>query len=190
MLVLTVSCKQKEAAPQHDEPGVKSTVNGMDMIEYQEPSGAFRVDAPATWKIREKNDLGPEVMFIGPGTSKRPYSVDIAISRYPNPVNKSGDPKRYYDAFTLIETMKIAMPFGKRELAGRAVESYAFENPFRKLHSQNIEYYRRDDVAIVRVPGGFFRIEHSAPAEDYKATLPIFEAVVASFKPGPIPTPK
>lgn len=188
LLLLSASCKKKETAA--DELPVKSVVNGMDMLEYQEPSGAFQADAPATWKLREENDLGPAVTFIGPGTPARPFSADIHISRYPNPVDKSGDPKRYYDGYTLIESLKLALPYAKRMLGGREVESYAFERPFRKLHSRKIEHYQREDYAIFRTTDGFFLITHSAPVEDYKATFPIFEAVVASFKPGPLPASK
>lgn len=190
LLLLAASCKQKEPAANADGVPVKSVVNGMDMLEYQEPSGAFQADAPATWKLREETDLGPAVTFIGPGTPQRPFSADIHISRYPNPVDKSGDPKRYYEGYTLIETLKLALPYAKRLVGGREVESYAFERPFRKLHSQKVEYYRRNDYAIVRTTGGFFLITHSAPVEDYKATFPIFEAVVKSFKPGPLPASK
>lgn len=191
LLLLATSCKKEEAAPaRSDGIPVKSIVNGMDMLQYQEPSGAFQVDAPSLWKIRETSDLGPQVTFIGPGTAARPNSANISISRYPNPVDKSGDPKTYYNGFALIETLKMVFAYGNRVLGGREVESYAFEQAFRKLHSQKVEYYKRNDFAIVRVPGGFWVIKHSAPAEDYKATFPIFEAVVASFKPGPLPASK
>lgn len=190
LLLLAASCKKKDTTTQNEDLPVKSVVNGMDMLEYREPSGAFQSDAPATWKLREENALGPSVTFIGPGTPSRPYSANIHISRYPNSVDKSGDPKRYYDGYTLIETLKLALPYTKRVLGGREVESYAFERPFRKMHSQKVEYYRRNDYAIVRTTDGFFLITHSAPVEDYKATYSIFEAVVASFKPGPLPASK
>lgn len=190
LLLLAASCKKKDATTPSDELPVKSVVNGMDMLEYREPSGAFQSDAPAAWKLREKHDLGPSVTFIGPGAPARPYSANIHISRYPNSVDKSGDPKHYYDGYTLIETLKLALPYAKRVLGGREVESYAFERPFRKLHSQKVEYYRRNDYAIVRTTDGFFLITHSAPVEDYKSTFPIFEAVVKSFQPGPLPSSK
>lgn len=187
-LLLLTACKKQEEVAKHGDLPVKTVVNGMDMLEYQEPGGAFQADAPASWKLRETNNLGPEVTFIGPGTPGRPFSSDINISRYPNPVDKSGDPKRYYDGFSMID--KVTLPYGKRKLGGREVECYALERPFRKLHSKKVEYHRRDDFAVIRIPDGFFLITHSAPVEDYKATFPIFEAVVASFKPGPLPASK
>lgn len=189
VLLLATSCKMEEQARTDSVP-VKSVVQGMEMLEYQEPSGAFQIDAPAEWKVREEDDLGPAVTLIGPGTPAHPNSVSIHISRYPNSVDKSPDPRRYYNGYALIETMKVVFEYGNRALGGREVESYAFERAFRKLHSQKVEYFKRDDTAIVRIPGGFWVIEHSAPVEDYKATFPIFEAVVASFKPGPLPASK
>lgn len=188
LLLFTVSCKGKDESVRADDLPVKSVVSGIDMLEYQEPSGAFQVDAPASWKVRESKEFGPAVTFIGPGTPARPNSADIIISRYPNSMDKSGDPKRYYEGASMID--RVTMPYEKRSIGGREVECYTLDRPFRKLHSQKVEYYLRESIAIVRIPGGFFRIEHSAPVEDYKATYSIFEAVVASFKPGPLPASK
>lgn len=191
LALLMSSCKKKEEVALHDGVPVKSVVAGMDMVEYREPSGAFQLDAPATWRADERNDFGhPELTMIGPGSAGRPNSVTISVSRYPNSMSKSGDPKSYYDAYALIETLKFVREYGKRTFGGREVESYAYEKAFRKMHSQKVEYSKRHDFAFVRVPGGFWEISHSAPADEYKATYPIFEAVVASFKPGPIPAPK
>ncbi len=36
----------------------------------------------------------------------------------------------------------------------------------------------RYDYALIPVKGGFFAIEHRAPLNAYKVTLPVFEAVV------------
>jgi hypothetical protein len=191
LALLMSSCKKKEEVATHDGVPVKSVAAGMDMVEYREPSGAFQLDAPATWRADERNDFGhPELTMIGPGSAGRPNSVTISVARYPNTMAKSADPKSYYDAYALIETIKVVLEYGKRALGGREVESYAFEKAFRKMHSQKTEYFKRHDYVIVRVPEGFWQISHSAPADEYKATYPIFEAVVASFKPGPIPAPK
>jgi hypothetical protein len=190
LLLLAASCKKQDQAERDDGLPVKSVINGTDMLEYREPSGAFESNAPANWKLRETSDLGPEVTFIAPGTATRPFSVNISFAKYPNPMDKSPDPLHYYNGLSLIESYKLALPFGKRTVGGREVESYAFEHPFRKMHSKKVEYQQRNETVIFRIPGGFWVIEHHAPADEYKATYPIFEAVVASFKPGPIPAPK
>lgn len=182
------ACKDK--APQPAQVPVKSVVAGLEMIDYQEPSGAFEVLGPADWQVRETDDLGPEVMFLGPGTRRFPRSVSISISRYPNPADISPDPKKYYARMELIESYKIVAPYAKRSIGGREVDSYAAETPFRRLHQRKIAYQKREDTAIIPVPGGFYSIHHTAPVDTYKETLPVFEAVVASFKAGPLPAAK
>jgi hypothetical protein len=192
-LALFAACKKPAAPePQRAETPVKTvaTVAGNELVEYTEPSGAFSFHAPATWRAKEMSDLGPEVMMFGPGTSAFPQSVSMAVSRYPDPMDRSGDPKHYYDAMAHLEFTRIVEPFAKRTIGGREVETYATESPFRPLHSSKVKYTKREDVAVIRFPGGFYRIEHTAPVDIYKETLPLFEAVVASFKPGPVPPAK
>lgn len=182
LLTNLASCKKKETAPA--QAPVKAVVTGLEMIDYQEPSGAFEVVGPADWKVREDDQLGPSVMFLGPGTSKYPRSVSISVSRYPNQVDKSPDPKKYYAGMELIESHKLVMPYTKRVIGAREVECYAFESPFRRLHERKIAYQKREDTVIIPFAGGFYSISHDAPVDIYKETLPVFEAVVASFKPG------
>lgn len=186
VLLLGAACKKQEPAKADVAPAL-STVNGMKLVDYEEPTGAFSSKAPEAWKLLETSDLGPEATFIAPGTALRPNSVSIHIARYPNAADKSGDPKHYYDGYSLIETRKRMLEYGKRNLGGREVESYAFEREFRKMHSTKVEYWKRAETAIIRIPGGFWSISYSAPADTYKSDYAIFEAVVASFKPGAVP---
>ena len=41
----------------------------------------------------------------------------------------------------------------------------------------------REDTVIIPHQDGFFTISHTAPADTYRKTLPVFEAVVESFQP-------
>lgn len=181
LLSTGAACKQK--APEPARVPVKATVAGVELIDYTQPAGAFETLGPASWQVRETDDLGPAVMFLGPGTAKYPRSVHIGISRYPNPVDKSSDPKSYYDYSALIPSHKLAAAYAKRSFNGRMLDTYAFEMPFRRLHERKVLYQKRVDTAIIPFPGGFYAIDHSAPAEIHKETLPVFAAIVASFKP-------
>lgn len=175
------------AACKKDEPvrvPVKAVVGGLEMIDYQEPSGAFEVQGPADWLVKEDDRFGPSVSLLGPGTPKFPRSVSIHVSRYPNVGDPSPDPKRYYEGIKLISSYRNISSFDTRDIGGRQVQCYSAEMPRRPLHSRKISYYVREDVAIIPIPGGYYRIEHTAPVDIYKETLPVFEAVVASFKPG------
>jgi hypothetical protein len=190
LVLLVGGCKSDRAPSGPEKVPIKAVVAGIDLLEYREPSGAFQVLAPGSWKLRETSDLGPEASFHSLGTKKYPVSQTIHVSRYPNPVDKSPDPEKYYKGMALIESFKVVLPYGKRKLGGREVEGYAMELPQRKLHEKRVLYHARQDVAIIRTKDGFFRIDHTAPVEIYKETFPIFEAMVASFKPGPIPPPQ
>ncbi len=182
------ACKNK--APEPVTVPVKAVVAGLELIDYQEPTGTFEVQGPADWKVKEDDSLGPSVIFLGPGNQKYPRSVTISVSRYPNQVDSSPDPRKYYEGLDMMEEYRNLTPYGKRSLGGREVEGYSLEKPRRMLHERKIAYYVREDVAIIPIPGGFYRIDHVAPVDIYKETSPVFEAVVASFKPGPLPAAK
>lgn len=186
LLVALGACKDK--APMAVSVPVKGIVAGLEMIDYREPSGAFEIQGPGVWQVREDDRLGPSVMLLGPGTTKFPRSVSISVSRYPNTVDKSPDPKSYYSMLDLISENRNISPYTERAFGNRKVFHYSLESPFRRLHERRIAYHVREDVAIIPFEGGFFQISHHAPLDIYKDTLPVFEAVVASFKPGKLPS--
>ncbi len=70
-----------------------------------------------------------------------------------------------------------------RRIGDKDVLFFHEERPFYKPHSNKAEYALRLDYALIPAPGGFFSIEHRAPANAYEATRPVFEAVVKSFRP-------
>jgi hypothetical protein len=186
VLFATLSACQDKAPAPVTVP-VKGVVAGLEMIDYQEPSGAFEIQGPGVWQVHEDSRLGPSVMLLGPGTAKFPRSVSISVSRYPNTVDKSPDPKSYYSMLELISEYKNISAYTERAFGSRKAFHFSFESPFRRLHEYKIAYQVREDVAIIPFDGGFFKIRHHAPVDIYKETLPVFEAVVASFKPGKLP---
>ena len=119
-------------------------------------------------------------MFFGPGDGKHPGSVAISILRYPDG-GRIKTPKAYWDALTL--SGQNPSPLAARAIDGRTAYELHYEPAQRPLHGGTVLNVKREDVIMIPVPGGFFAISHSAPAETYAATLPVFEAVVASFRP-------
>lgn len=189
LLIGSIACKREEPKDTTSAKG-PPVVAGQEMLPYQEPSGAFELLGPARWQVREDDALGPSVGLLGPGNRRFPRSVSIHVSRYPNLVDKSTDPYHYYRGLGLGDGSREVSSFDTKSIGGREVRYYSFESPRRPLHQRNISYYVRHDIAIIPFPGGFYRISHTAPVEIYRDTLPIFEAVVASFKPGPLPPAK
>jgi hypothetical protein len=150
------------------------------MIDYDAASGEFSCRAPGKWKTLEDKSAGPRAMFFGPGTSKYPRSVSISVLRYPD-VGQIRTPKQYWDSLKI--SGQNPSPLETREINGRIVYALHYDRPLRPLDGYKVLYMKREDVMMLPVKDGFFAISHSAPVEIYAETLPVFEAVVASFQP-------
>ena len=182
-LCLLSACKKQ--AVETDSVPVMEVVAGVGMIDYDSAKGTYACRAPGEWKALERDDSFPPdtVSFIGPLHGPRPTSVNINIMRYPT----SGDP--YSDPEAFAESHWEFTPDAKPpkretvEMGGKKVIRFAIEKPYVPIHARKAEYIERWDFALVPVKGGFFRIQHKAPKDEYLKTLPIFEAVVRSFKP-------
>jgi hypothetical protein len=180
-VLLAAACR-KAAAPQGAENSVptRAVVAGVPLIDYDAATGEFSCRAPGEWRALEDNSLGPRVMFFGPGSEKYPRSVAISVSRYPG----GGDiktPKDYWDSLKISD--QNPSPLETREIGGRTAYTVHFDSAQRPLHGYKVLYMKREDVVMIPVKDGFYAIDHSAPVETYEQTLPVFEAVVASFQP-------
>jgi hypothetical protein len=124
--------------------------------------------------------MGPRVMFFGPGDAKYPRSVQISVLRYPD----DGRIKTPQDFWA---SLKIAgrgpSPLETRTLNGRTVYAVHYDVDQRPLHGYKVLYTKREDVVLIPGKTGFFAVTHAAPTETYLRTLPVFDAVVASFQP-------
>ena len=172
----------RKAPPPVAEPQVptRAVVAGVAMIDYDAATGEFSCRAPAEWRTLEDRNLGPRVMFFGPGSAKRPRSVAIAVARYP-----AGDPIKtpqdYWDSMQLSDN--TPSPLEARLLNGRTVYALHYEQAQHPPHGYTVLYMNRADVVLIPGKDGFFALSHIAPEEDYRTTLPVFDAVVASFQP-------
>jgi hypothetical protein len=176
------SCKKSEPAAVNLTPA-KETAAGVNLIDYDSPKGAFTCRAPADWKGREVVDgLTDTITFVGPWSAKG--MANISILQYPHAKNDQWkDADKYAQSFWVLSSDGKQPPLEKKTIGDKTVTLLHFERPFRRVHSKKIEYMLREDVALIPVKGGFFEISHSAPVHMYQETLPIFEAVVRSFKP-------
>lgn len=175
------SCNQNSV--QSTNTPIVEVVSGVELINYDSPKGTYSCRAPADWKGDELPErYGTDtVSFIGPLNGPRPVSVFINVMKYPMKNEPVTDPEAYAKSFELVDFKDTK--YEKRDIEGRQVIFFNRERPFRKLHSTKVEYMERQDIALIPVKGGFFRIDHTAPKDAYQQTLPVFEAVVRSFKP-------
>lgn len=179
--VALAACKKSEPAAVNLTP-TKETVAGMNLIDYDPPKGAFTCRAPADWKGREDFDGTDSITFIGPWSPKG--GAYINILQYPHSKNDQWkDAEKYAASFWETDPKGAPPALEKIKIGDNTVIRFHQERPFYKPHQQRIDHMERHDYALIPVKGGFFEIWHSAPVDSYQKTLPIFEAVVRSFKP-------
>jgi len=182
LLAAGAGCRR--AAPASAPAGAPAAPDSASvaMTAYDAPSGGFRCLAPASWKLLEDSALGPdEVSFLDSSAASAGRDVRISISRYPNAVDRYVDADAYLRALVQPDGRPIRAE--SEEVGGRRVTRFELERPFKSLHSSRERYLERESVALVPAPGGFFRLEHVAPAADAARTRPAFEALLRSFEP-------
>lgn len=180
VLLLAAACGRR--APEELAP-VRETVAGVDLVDYDPPKGTYACRAPARWAAEEDARYDDDgVSFVAPAPAGGVPAV-ITISRYPNKTDKAADAAAYAKSFWELDGKEPAVE--RRDLGGRTALVFTREAPLKTLHTNKLAAVRRVDIALVPVPGGFFRLEHAAPRETAAATLPVFEAVLRSFAPKP-----
>ncbi|MFI5363239.1 MAG: hypothetical protein ACHQ49_14830 [Elusimicrobiota bacterium] len=182
LAVLLASACRKASPPRQKAEIIptRAVVAGVPLVDYDAATGEFSCRAPGEWRALEDKSLGPRVMFFGPGSAKYPNSVAISVLRYPDG-GRIKTPREYWDSLRL--SGQNPSPLETRAAGGRTEYSLHYELPQRPLHGSKTLYLKREDVVMIPVKDGFFAISHSAPAETYELTMPVFEAVVASFTP-------
>lgn len=170
-LLALAACRKP--APQEATPAGEKAAE-VALIDYAPADKAYACLAPADWKADEDDRWGPGVSFLGP----RGHS--ISILKYPSKVDRYATPEDY---LSTPERRAAGADKVRRETLGgrrayRFYEERLARNPFHTSES----YAERLDVVLIPVEGGFYRLDHAAPATDYQATLPVFEAVVGSFR--------
>ena len=179
LILVAGGCRKEEEAKAGLVP-TKAVVAGQNLIGFDEKTGAFSCLAPADWKAMEDVEVGPMVMFFGPMDGPRRGKTSIGITRYPGTADPFKTPQELWDA--LISGPRPS-PLEKRIFGTQEAYVFHLESPHRAPGSRITLYMDREDSAMIPFKDGFFELTHSAPADSYKDTLPVFEAMVASFQP-------
>jgi hypothetical protein len=179
LVALAAGCRKAETAKEA-APG--QTVAGVRLIDYDEQHGAFSCQAPADWKaVEDDYSGGPLVMFMGPVSGPRRGTAAISVSRYPSTGDKIKTPQEYVEMLKLTEHRPSELE--TRVVDGRTVYAVHFEDERRDPRTRKVLYMDRQDAVLIPRDGGFYELAHTAPADSYQATLPVFEALVKSFRP-------
>jgi hypothetical protein len=158
-----------------------SVVAGVALTAYDGADGSYSCLAPGDWKALEDRAKGAGVMMFGTTDGPLRGKVTLGISRYPDGVDRIQTPQDYWRSLKL--TRDNPAPLEAREIGGRTIYLTHYESPQHPAQGWKVEYMNRVDVALIPSTSGFFAVDHRAPADAYEQTLPIFDAVVASFKP-------
>lgn len=172
------ACKRSSEETAVSVP-IKEVVAGVPMIDFEAIETKFSARVPADWGVQQKY-LDPKkgVSLSGP---KQTY---ILIYKYPE-MDPYSDARKYAETFWQLDPKGKQPDITTEKIGDNTIIRFHQERSTLKLHSKTLNKPVRHDYALIPIKGGFFQIMHQAPEEDYKSTLPVFEAVVRSFKPKP-----
>lgn len=178
VIVALSACKR---SPQEGPVVVPTAevVAGVEMIDFTSDEMGFSCRIPGEWGVMPGKHLDPSkgLSLTGPGASH------LNIYKYPE-INPA-----YKDARAYAESLELITPDGKRP---EITEERMGDRMVLRLHYERMPYPKRTrgkdrpnrlDFALIPVKDGFYEIKHTASVDTYQKTLPVFEAVVRSFKP-------
>lgn len=176
VLVAFAACKR---APEEGPVAVptKEVVAGVAMIDFTSDEAKFTARLPGEWGAMPEKYFEPSrgiSMWDGKATH-------ITISKYPETDKQYTDARKYAETFWML-TGKDQPEITQEKIGDNAVLRLHYERmPFPKRTRNDPP--NRLDYALFPVKGGFYEVRHTAPVDTYQKTLPVFEAVVRSFKP-------
>jgi hypothetical protein len=175
LLVLGAGACRRLLPPKASKAAKQASAAGFALTDFDQKLGEYTCRAPADWWVLEDPVDGQDVMFFGPPR------VSISIGRYDGRTGPVKTPRDYYEAAERSGA-KVG-PLAKDVVDGRTIYRLSEVAPVRYPNSPKVLYVRRADVALIPAKTGFYAVEHRAPADSYRATLPVFEAIVDSLKP-------
>ena len=172
------ACKRE---PQQEAVVVptQEVVAGVAMIDFEAEAAKFSCRVPGEWGMEPEKYLEPSKGIALSGGQ----ATHINIYRYPE-INP-----QYKDARTYAESIVLITPDGKQpeiteeKIGDKTVLRFHYERMPYPKRTRDSDRPNRLDFALIPVKGGFYEIKHTASVDTYKKTLPVFEAVVRSFKP-------
>jgi hypothetical protein len=180
LVVLCAACRNPPPPAGAEASSAPAVVAGEKMTDLDGADGSFSCRAPANWKAIEEKGSGLLITLYGTSEGPLRGKVMMGILRYPDKV-RIETREDYWASLRLAQ--KDPVPLEARRIGDRTVYFTHYDEPQHPPHGWKVLYMNRIDIALIPATTGFFAVEQSAPKASYRETAPIFEAVVASFKP-------
>lgn len=188
MLALS-ACKRSAPQAESDSLPVREVAGGAPMIDLDFPEAKFSCRVPANWRVRDPKYLDPNkgIAMMGPSDpveeiGDKTQLSHISIHKFPESGEEYTDAEKYSQTFWQISMDGKPPEVTKEVINGNTVYRLHLERkpyPARTKNPPNDRW----DYALVAAKGGFYAIKHTASTTTYQKSLPVFEAVVRSFKP-------
>ncbi len=182
--ILALSACKRAPGDSRNVLPIQEVVAGVPLIEFHAPE--FTCRAPSEWGVPEMQlPKAGGTLFVGPADLVKKTSPRIAIHKFPTYEPTYNDAQKYAETFWMLDQQNKGQPaIEKMRVGDETVLTFHQERKNYRVHgSPRIDYWIRYDYALFPVKGGFFEIVHEAPTDSFEKTLPVFEAVVKSFKP-------
>ncbi|UPT73437.1 MAG: hypothetical protein M0D55_16430 [Elusimicrobiota bacterium] len=189
VLVALSACKRPAQQAEGDPMPVREVAGGAPMIDLDFPEAKFSCRVPANWRVRAPKYLDPRegIAMMGPSDpaeqiGEKTQLSHISILKFPESGAEHTDAEKYSQTFWQISQDGKPPEVTKEIINGNTVYRLHIE---RKPHPARTKNPPNDrwDYALVAAKDGFYAIKHSASTTTYQKSLPVFEAVVRSFKP-------
>lgn len=178
------ACKRSSQETAGSVP-IKEVVAGVPMIDFEAPEAKFSARLPAEWNVRSEKQLsrdkGVVLSYAGLRSADR---TRISIFKYPE-LDPYTDARKYAETMWQLSMDNKQPAIAEEKIGGTTVLRFHYERMPYPKRTRNSDRPDRFDFALFPVKGGFYQIQHWAPSDSYEKTLPVFEAVVRSFKPLP-----
>lgn len=178
VLVALSACK-REAPEGPAAVPTAEVVAGVAMIDFTSDEAKFTCRVPGEWGVRESKHLEPSKgLSLWDGKT-----THISILKFPDAEPRYKDARQYAESFAMIAPDGKQPEITEEKIGDRTVLRFHYERMPYPKRTRDGDRPNRLDFALIPVPGGFYEIQHAASADGYLRTLPVFEAVVRSFKP-------
>jgi|CXWL01.1.fsa_nt_gi hypothetical protein len=177
VLVALSACKRAPESGPIIVP-TQEVVAGVEMIDFTSEEAQFSCRMPGEWGVREEKHLARSLGVSLSG----PEATHLAVFKYPEMDAQYKDARAYAETFWMLSD-KGQPTITEEKFGDNTVLRFHYERMPYPKRTRNSDRPERIDFALIPVKGGFYEIKHTASADTYRKTLPVFEAVVRSFKP-------
>lgn len=145
---------------------------------YQEPSGLFSCEVPASWRVLENQGGAQKVSFFGPPDGEKPFSASISFYYY-GPGSNYATLRDY--AAAQAATGGAEGTAREVELGGRKTIQFGATRSRPVPHSTKTTE-EREETVLVPFKSGFLAVVHAAATAVHPRTEPAFRDLLDSLK--------